>query len=860
MTDANSTIKVLQVNLNHCWAAQQLLAQTMYERETDVALISDFHHRLNDPQRWIQSLDGKCAVSVRSDSLARISETGAGMGYVWAKIGVTTLYSCYWTPNCPIEEFNQFLLDLETSIRGRNLLVEDIIVAGDFNSHSTEWGSASNDARGMVLSGFAASLDLQICNEGTTPTYNRVNASSVIDVTMARFAGSRRREIVDWEVLADLNSASDHEYVEFKVSAAVPPVLRNRVIQKGWSVKKLSKESLFEFWQETSPIDTLPAGTSAEDHSAFLQLILTKSCDAAMPRRTEFKGRRAAHWWNEEIADLRRTTISARRRYQRAGRRANLAERSEAFASYNQLRKDLRLAIRKSQEDSWKALCQEVDNDPWGVPYKLVTKRLGRRTPALDERTARTIATGLFPSLPRVDWAVKPVDVQFPTELESDIDTDRGPFTEQELLQAADRLPSGKAPGPDNVPNEIIKLAAHRFPNVFLAAYNACANTGHFPAIWKRARLVLIHKGQGKPYESPSSYRPISLLDGAGKLFERMLLHRLEKYSEGSLSPRQYGFRRGKSTTDAIKEVMKVAISANSGPVQNRDICAVVTIDVKNAFNSAPWNLIDDALQRSCAPPYLVKLLRSYMSDRVLKLDQQENSLDFPVMCGVPQGSVLGPTLWNLFYDNILKSPVPGNVRLVAFADDVSIVATAHTAALLEEAINPVLENINQWMTLNGLAMAPEKTECVILTSKHAYSSPQLSIEGITVPIKRSIRYLGVYLDTRMSFVAHAETVAAGARKAAVALGRLMPNVGGPSQAKRNLLMSVVHSRLLYGAAVWADSIGGVKKAEGSLQQAQRIAALRVARCYRTVSDVAALVLARIPPISLLAQERKRVG
>jgi len=99
--------------------------------------------------------------------------------------------------------------------------------------------------------------------------------------------------------------------------------------------------------------------------------------------------------------------------------------------------------------------------------------------------------------------------------------------------------------------------------------------------------------------------------------------------------------------------------------------------------------------------------------------------------------------------------------------------------------------------------------------------------------------------------------VAAGARKAAAALGRLMPNIGGPSQAKRQLLMSVVQSRLLYGAEIWAEPVLGVQKTRNLLSQAQRCAALRVARCYRSVSDMASLVLAKMPPVFLLTVGRK---
>jgi len=74
-------------------------------------------------------------------------------------------------------EFDQFLYGLETSIRSQNLLTYDLIVAGDFNSHSAEWGSARDDVRGVMFSVFVTSLELQICNDGTTPTYFRVNCS-----------------------------------------------------------------------------------------------------------------------------------------------------------------------------------------------------------------------------------------------------------------------------------------------------------------------------------------------------------------------------------------------------------------------------------------------------------------------------------------------------------------------------------------------------------------------------------------------------------------------------------------------------------------------------------------------------------
>ncbi|KAL4126804.1 hypothetical protein QTP88_011013 [Uroleucon formosanum] len=114
--------------------------------------------------------------------------------------------------------------------------------------------------------------------------------------------------------------------------------------------------------------------------------------------------------------------------------------------------------------------------------------------------------------------------------------------------------------------------------------------------------------------------------------------------------------------------------------------------------------------------------------------------------------------------------------------------------------------------------LAKERKQIHDMKSNREQTQPQKTSWILPkVPTKRVIRYLGVQLDTRLTYVEHVTTVAAGARRAAATIGKLMPYVGGPSQSKRSLLMSVMHSRLLYDTQVWADRIQGVKKAKESL-------------------------------------------
>ena len=193
-------------------------------------------------------------------------------------------------------------------------------------------------------------------------------------------------------------------------------------------------------------------------------------------------------------------------------------------------------------------------------------------------------------------------------------------------------------------------------------------------------------------------------------------------------------------------------------------------------------------------------------------------------------------------YDDFLRMDLPAGTTIIGFADDAVVACAAAGAAddirILELRINESLWRLKRWLDARGLEMALEKTEALLATNRRSFSPPQILLGGLEVQWSRSLKYLGMQLDRRLSFGEHLKIVSAKAIECGANLARLMPNIGGPREAKRRLVASVVHSKLLYAAPVWASAINShaiLKK----LSLAQRGVALKVISAYLTVSTSA---------------------
>lgn len=390
--------------------------------------------------------------------------------------------------------------------------------------------------------------------------------------------------------------------------------------------------------------------------------------------------------------------------------------------------------------------------------------------------------------------------------------------------------------------------------------YNSCLQEGVFHKNWKKQRLVLINKGKGDPC-TPSAYRPLCMLDTAGKLLEKMLKPRISAAVQraGNLSLKQHGFRRGHSTIGAIEEVIRTFQAAQQSNHYSRKVVLLVTLDVRNAFNSARWCDILNALETTFSvPQYLMRMVKCYLKDRELIYDTTEGPHRKEITAGAAQGSILGPDLWNILYDGILRMEMPENTFLVAYADDIAAVITARDTDDAQRRLHQVMRRVYSWMEDHGLMLATEKTEIVLLTRRRIPTILEIQVGSETIITKEAVKYLGVRLDTKLTYWQHIKFASERAAKVTASLSRLMANVGGPIASKRKLLMAITHSILLYGCEIWADALKQ-EKYRKQMSAVQRRGALRVVSSYRTVSEPAVLVVAGVMPIDLLAAEKKHI-
>jgi len=425
-----SMVKLLQINLNCCKAAQALMYQKAAEYSADFIIISEPNRQ--DGPNWYLDLNKKAAIV--STKFAHIANQGLGeSGFRWISITGMRIYSCYWSPNTSLADFMDFLLRLERSIRSTT---EDILLAGDFNAKHSEWGCPNNDRRGEALADLINTAGLVVCNKGNSCTFNK---GTIIDLTFATPRIAQKTK--DWMVLDEV-TLSDHYYLSYEVDTGT---------QRQINIKT-PKIDIRRLGTALTP-ETLQLISNCADADrkalALTQAVLT----CREPERSGNKTRRSVHWWSPEVSALRRNANHLRRVYQRKKKRLGPDACAREETDAKKAKRELVTAIKSAKEAAWNRFCDQVQSDTWGLPYKLVMGKLTKQPPIPEITTPgriQYIIDGLFPQHPkRIDES--PLEGWHFEEEIAAIDL-------PELWKAARNLKPKTAPGPDGITTEVVKV------------------------------------------------------------------------------------------------------------------------------------------------------------------------------------------------------------------------------------------------------------------------------------------------------------------------------------------------------------------------------------------------------------------
>ena len=283
-----------------------------------------------------------------------------------------------------------------------------------------------------------------------------------------------------------------------------------------------------------------------------------------------------------------------------------------------------------------------------------------------------------------------------------------------------------------------------------LYIFNGILRTHHWPAALKTAEIILSLK-PGKGPKTPESYRPISLLPAISKVLERLLANRITTdvmYTQ-RLPDHQFGFRHKHSTIQQVHRLCHTIYTA----FEAKQYCISAFLDVSQAFDKV-WH--DGLLYKiKHTLPLYYNLMRSYLSARTFHTKIKDHtSATFPIMAGVPQGSVLGPILFVLYTSDLQMT---NYTTTGIFADDTAILASHDDPRTATRYLQDHLVLLQEWLHKWRIKINAAKSVQITFTLRKGQCPPPslVYMNDTKLPVGNSTKYLGMHLDHKFNWKEH---------------------------------------------------------------------------------------------------------
>ncbi|BDD59021.1 hypothetical protein MAP00_009279 [Monascus purpureus] len=408
--------------------------------------------------------------------------------------------------------------------------------------------------------------------------------------------------------------------------------------------------------------------------------------------------------------------------------------------------------------------------------------------------------------------------------------------------------PAPSAPGRDGLATTVWRELWPALGNTITLLYRRCLEEGRFPQCFKSAKVVMIPKPGKRDLTQLGSWRPISLLSTLGKGLERFLARRIaaRAIQVGLLAPCHFGALPGRSAIDLV-QILVHRIEKAFG---RKMVASLLLLDVKGAFDAVIHQRLLSHLRLQGWDEGLIRLIQDWLTGRTASVHIREAIATALIKGGLPQGSPLSPILF-LLYAAMVVSTHKGSF---CYADDLGLLFIGNN---LEETSRQLLEaykSITALGAASGLPFSFEKTEIQHFSRQRKQSIPTVFLLGVG-KIKPSpyTRWLGVLLDTKLTFRSHINWTFSRGKQLAQHLRRLSNTQRGcPVASMRAVVMQCVLPTALYGAEVFYTGY----RQQGvisSLQSLLRLAALAILPAYKTTPTTVLLREADLPdPEALL--------